>query len=178
MALFITMEVMLFVMLFIAYYYTKKGNDRWHNTEPPALHYSLPMLGILAISSGVLYWGEESVKKGEYTKAKLGLIGTIGLGIVFLVLTYYEYKEHLAHVTPRTNAYGTTFYTITSLHGIHLVFGLFMLSWVLIMPRWEPALLTPHRPYHNAAMYWHFVDTMWLFIVILLYVIPNIYNTI
>jgi heme/copper-type cytochrome/quinol oxidase subunit 3 len=51
-----------------------------------------------------------------------------------------------------------------------------MLLWVLIVPRWEPALYTPHRPYHNVAIYWHFVDTMWFFIVMLLYVAPNLYN--
>jgi heme/copper-type cytochrome/quinol oxidase subunit 3 len=43
------------------------------------------------------------------------------------------------------------------------------------MRRWEPAQHPPHRPYHNAAMYWHFVDIVWVFIVAILYVAPNIY---
>ena len=178
MILFITTEAMLFVMLFFAYYYDKKGNDRWNNTEPPKLHYSLPMLGILAASSIVVHWGEKKLKRRSYAMAKFALIATLALGLSFLVLTYFEYSEHLAHVTPWSSAYGTTFYAITTLHGIHVVVGLAMWVWVLLLPSWEPSLITPHRPYHNVAMYWHFVDTVWLFVVTLLYVIPNIYNTI
>ena len=177
MLLFIITEAMLFVMLFFAYYYTKKGNDRWHVTDPPKLHYVLPMLGVLLTSSGVIYWGEQQIKKRKYNAARLALVGTIVLGLGFLGLTYFDYAEHLQHVTPRTDAYGSTFYTLISLHGAHVVFGLLMLTWLLlIVPRWEPALYTPHRPYHNVAMYWHFVDIVWVFIVLLLYVIPNIWN--
>lgn len=176
MALFIMTEATLFLMLFFAYYYVKKGNDRWSVTEPPKLHYSLPMLAVLLTSSGVIYWGEQNVKKQRYRAAKFALLGTMSLGIVFLTLTYFEYTEHLAHVTPRTNAYGSTFYTLTSLHGLHVVLGLLMMAWVLVVPRWEPARITPYRPYHTVAMYWHFVDTVWVFLVVLLYVIPNIYN--
>jgi cytochrome c oxidase subunit 3/cytochrome c oxidase subunit I+III len=107
----------------------------------------------------------------------MALLGTIFLGLVFLVLTYFEYSEHLLHLTPRTNAYGAIFYTITSLHAAHLTLGLLMLIWVALLPRWEPAIRTPYRPYHNVALYWHFVDTVWLFVVALLYVAPNIYNS-
>jgi heme/copper-type cytochrome/quinol oxidase subunit 3 len=82
----------------------------------------------------------------------------------------------LQHLTPRTNAYGSSFYTLTTLHGLHVVLGLLMLIWVLLVPRWEPVRFTPYRPYHNVALYWHFVDTVWIFIVAFLYVIPNIYN--
>jgi heme/copper-type cytochrome/quinol oxidase subunit 3 len=176
MALFITTEATLFVILFFAYYYIEKGNQRWKVDEPPKLHYSLPMLAVLATSSLVLYWGEQQVKKRKYGLARVGLGGTIFLGLVFLTLTYFEYTEHLKHLTPRTDSYGSIFYTITSLHGLHVVLGLFMLTWVLMIPRWEPARDTPHRPYHNVAMYWHFVDTVWLFIIAILYVGPNIYN--
>lgn len=176
MTLFIMTEATLFVMLFFAYYFTKKGFDRWTVVEPPKLHYAIPMLAVLLASSGVIHIGEQAVKKRKYGTAKIALVGTIVMGLGFLVLTYFEFKETLEHVTPRTNAYGSTFFTLISLHGIHVVVGLLMLSWVLIVPRWEPSRLTPHRPYHNAAMYWHFVDTVWIFIVGLLYVVPNIYN--
>ncbi|HZP63934.1 MAG TPA: cytochrome c oxidase subunit 3 [Terriglobales bacterium] len=176
MALFIATEATLFVMLLFSYYYTSRGNNRWQVHEAPKLHYSLPMLAVLLTSSGVLYWGEQQVKKHRYGAARGALLTTILLGIGFLVLTFLEYSEHLKTLRPSTDAYGSTFYTLTSLHGAHVVFGLLMLCWVMIVPRWEPARRTPHRPYHNVAMYWHFVDTVWLFLVILLYIVPNIYN--
>jgi heme/copper-type cytochrome/quinol oxidase subunit 3 len=177
MALFITTEAMLFLMLFFTYYYVQKGNDRWKVEEPPKLHYALPMLAILLTSSAVLYWGEQQVKKEKYASGRLALIGTILLGFLFLGFSYFDFSEHLLHVTPRTDAYGSIFYTITSLHVAHLIMGLLMLFWVLFMAkRWSPAQHPPHRPYENAAMYWHFVDTIWIFVVALLYVGPNIYK--
>jgi len=176
MALFIATEAALFLAMFFAYYYTDKKEAQWRGEIPPKLHYSLPMLGVLLTSSVVLHWGEKKVKKQEYGKGRIALIGTIVLGCVFLFLTYLEDMEHLQHLTPRTDAYGSIFYAIISLHGAHVTFGVLMMLWVLAMGRWQPALYTPHRPYHNVAMYWHFVDTVWVFIVGLLYVAPNIFN--
>jgi heme/copper-type cytochrome/quinol oxidase subunit 3 len=176
MALFIATETCLFLALFFAYYWTDKMSAQWRSEIPPKLNYSLPMLGILLTSSAVLYWGEQLLKKKRFGAARLALAGTILLGMAFLVLTYFEDMDHLKHLTPRTDSYGSMFYTITTLHAAHVTFGLLMLMWVFIIPRWEPALYTPHRPYHNVAMYWHFVDTVWVFIVALLYVAPNIYN--
>lgn len=177
MALFIVSEAMLFVMLFFAYYYIGKGNERWKIEEPPKLHYSLPMLGVLLTSSAVLHWGELQVKKGRTGAGRVGLIGTIVLGFVFLTLSYFEYVEHLLHLTPQTDSYGSIFYTITTLHVAHVIMGLMMLFWLLLLARrWEPAQHIPHRPYHNVSMYWHFVDTVWIFIIALLYVGPNVYN--
>jgi heme/copper-type cytochrome/quinol oxidase subunit 3 len=176
-ALFIATEAMLFVMLFFTYFYVEKGNQRWSVEEPPKLHYVLPMLAVLLASSAVLRWGEKQVKKERYGAGRAALIGTIVLAVVFLGLSYLDYSEHLLHLTPRTNAYGSIFYTITSVHVAHLLLGLFMLLWVLLLARrWEPTQHTPYRPYHNAAMYWHFVDTVWIFIVAILYVAPNVYN--
>ena len=77
--LFIVTEAMLFVMLFVAYFYITKISD-WTTEEPPKLHYSLPMLGVLLLSSGVLYWGEQQVKKQRKGAGRAALAGTILLG--------------------------------------------------------------------------------------------------
>ena len=177
MWLFIATEATLFVMLFMAYFYVAKGNNRWKTEEPPKLHYALPMLGVLLTSSVVLHWGEKQAKKQNYALARAGLVGTIALGILFLGLSYLDYSEHLLHLTPQANAYGSIFYTITSLHVAHVITGLLMMGWLLFLaPWWEPAQYTPHRPYHNVSMYWHFVDTVWVFIIAILYLSPNVYN--
>ncbi len=178
MALFITTEAMLFVMLFFAYYYVEKGQNRWNFEEPPKLHYSLPVLAVLLTSSVVLYWGEEQVKKQRYASGRRALIGPILLGFVFLTLSFFEFSEHLLHLTPRTDSYGSIFYTIVTLHLAHLTVGMLMLFWVLfVVGRWAPAQHSPHRPYHNAALYWHFVDTVWVVIIALLYVWGRMYTT-
>ena len=178
MALFITSEATLFAVMFFTYYYVEKGNvQRWSLEEPPKLHYALPQLAILLLSSVVLHWGEKQAKQEKRGAARMGIFGTVLLGISFLALSAFDYSEHLLHLTPWSNAYGSIFYTIISLHVAHLSLGLLMLIWVSLLPRWEPALRSPHRPYHNVSLYWHFVDTVWVFIVALLYVAPNIYSS-
>jgi heme/copper-type cytochrome/quinol oxidase subunit 3 len=176
MALFIATETALFLAMFFSYYYTDKKSASWREEIPPKLHYSIPMLAVLLTSSAVLYWGEKQVKKERYVAGRLALVGTIILGLGFLSMTYLEDMEHLQHLTPRSDSYGSIFYAIISLHGAHVMFGVLMMLWVLLLPRYKPALYTPHRPYHNVAMYWHFVDTVWVFIVSLLYIAPNVYN--
>lgn len=174
MWLFIGSETFLFTMLFFAYFFLSFGDWRWLREEPPKLHYALPMLGILILSSIVLRWGEKQVERERFGAGRAALGGTIFLGLVFLVLSAFDYKEHLVHLTPQTNAYGSIFYTITTFHVAHLILGLSMLCFVLVLPRVGRTNRPPHHAYSDAAMYWHFVDIIWVLVVGCLYVLPNI----
>jgi cytochrome c oxidase subunit 3 len=173
MTLFIATEALLFVMLFFAYYYLGADRPRWPMDPPPKLRLALPMLAVLLTSSAVLHWGESQLKNGARRVARLSLAATLALGAVFLVLQYLEFREHLQTLTPRTNAYGSIFYTITGVHAAHVGLGMLMLGFVLPL-RWAPRDRPPHRPLRTASLYWHFVDLMWVFIVGLLYVWPNL----
>ena len=175
MLMFIIAEAGLFLVFFFAYYYLGHGAAKWP-TELPRLPLALVMLVLLLASSAVLYAGEQAGKRGEFARAKAWTAGTVLMGIVFLSLQALEYREHLKTLRPTDNAYGSIFYTITSFHAAHLVLGLLMLIYVLILP---PAHLgkaekPPHDSLHNAALYWHFVDIVWVFIVGLLYVAPHL----
>jgi len=171
---FIASETLLFVMLFFSYFYLSFGDWRWTTEPAPKLTKALVMLGVLLLSSVVLRWGEKRVEKGEFTQGRAALAGTIGLGIIFLLISYREYAEHLKSVTPWRDAYGSVFYTITTFHVAHLVLGLLLLGYVLILPKVGRTDRPPHRAYSDCAMYWHFVDTVWVFIVAFLYVLPNL----
>lgn len=174
MWLFIATEASLFLMFFFSYYYLASGNYRWYVEDPPKLKLALTMLAILIVSSVVLHWGEKQIKKERHGPGRVAAMITLVLGIVFIALQVLEYRNHLQHLKPTSNAYGSIFYTITSFHAAHLILGMIMLIYVLILPRLEPAQRPPHRPYHNAALYWHFVDVVWILIVALLYVTPNL----
>jgi cytochrome c oxidase subunit I len=167
--LFIATELALFVMLFFAYYYLgPRPTER-----PPKLGYALTMLGVLLGSSVVLRWGESRLAKGELHRARAALFGTLALGAGFMVLQALEYREHLKTLTPQSGSYGSIFYTITSFHAAHVLLGFFMLVYVALLPS-GPSPRPPHRVYENASRYWHFVDFVWVFIVALLYVVPNL----
>ena len=173
-SLFIASEAMLFAILFAAYYYLGPDTNRWGIEHPPKLHYAIPQLVILLVSSGIIYGGEEWVKKGELFKARIALLVTLLFGLAFLTLSYFDYAERLRELFPQTDSYGSITYTIVSLHVAHLTLGMLMLVFVLFTPHWHSSERIPHKPYHNAAMYWHFVDVVWVFVVSVIYIYPNL----
>lgn len=172
--LFIGSEVFLFLMLFFSYFFLSFGDWRWLREEPPKLQLALIMLAVLLTSSVVLRWGEKQVERARFARGRAAMALTILLGVAFLALSVAEYREHLKEVTPWSNAYGSIFYTITTFHVAHLVLGLCMMGFVLILPRIGSTARPPHRAYADVALYWHFVDAVWVFIVALLYVLPNL----
>lgn len=172
---FITTEAMLFVSLFFSYYLLASQNPRWPLDEPPKLMLAIIMLVVLVTSSIVVEWGRQRTKRGDEATGRIAVLVTLALGIGFLVLQWFEYREHLKTMKPTDDAYASLFYTITSIHGLHVVLGLLMLAYVLVLPHIGPgANKPPHRPLHAASLYWHFVDSAWAVIVVLLYIVPNV----
>ena len=173
MTMFIATEAALFVCLFFSYYYLGQQAPAWP-PEPPEWRLALVMLAVLSTSSGVLHWGERRSMRGFPAQARLAVVGTLVLGLGFLTLQVLEFRAHLPKLRPSSNAYGSIFYTITSIHAAHVALGILMLAFVLALPDIGDAPRPPHRPLHNVALYWHFVDAVWLVIVGLLYVAPNL----
>jgi cytochrome c oxidase subunit III len=170
----IATEFMLFVCMFGAYYYLGTTKDRWAEELPPHLKYPIILLVILLASSLVLKWGEERAKVGSFGAARLAVWFTVLLGFVFLLLQTVEYISHWKDLTPYSDSYGSIFYAITTLHALHVIAGLLMLCFVGILPRYGSTIGTPHRVYSTVALYWHFVDVVWILIVALLYIVPNV----
>ena len=174
MTLFIVTEAALFLMLFFAYFYLGRDESRWPLDEPPKLKLSSIMLAVLLTSSVILHLGEQFSKRGRESLARAAVSATVALGIGFLVLQFFEYKDRLRTLQPGTDAYGSIFYTITGLHGLHLILGICMLAYVLALPRLEHSDRSPYRALHNSSLYWHFVDAVWVVIMVLLYYLPHL----
>ncbi len=166
-------EGTLFICLFASYYFLGADKQRWAIDHPPKLLKAFIMLGVLASSSLVVMWGEHLVEQGRYKLARMAVLTTILMGLCFLGVQVSEYMDHWKTLTPQTDSYGSIFYTITTFHGAHVIMGLLMLSYLAFLPNYGPTQLPPHRPYRVVALYWHFVDVIWFFVVLLLYVIPH-----
>jgi cytochrome c oxidase subunit 3/cytochrome o ubiquinol oxidase subunit 3 len=98
---------------------------------------------------------------------------TIVLGIIFLLGTAQEWNKLITvdHLTISTNLFGTTFYSLVGLHASHVIVGLIMLTTV-----WIFALTGALKPEHTEkvevlAIYWHFVDWVWVVVFTVVYVI-------
>jgi cytochrome c oxidase subunit III len=169
----IATEFMLFVCMFGSYYYLGANKNRWAIEEPPKLSYALILLVILLGSSFILRWGESQVIARRFIAGRIALWITVAMGLLFLVLQSFEFMSHWKKLAPYSDSYGSIFYTITGLHGAHVVAGVLLLAFVGILPRYGPTSRTPHNVYRTVSLYWHFVDAVWVLIVLMLYVIPN-----
>ncbi len=174
-SLLIVTEGFLFIDLFFSYFYLGNRTHRWLVETPPPLRNALVLLAILLASSFVLeLFGKKPLEKGNFGKARMGVAATIILGLIFLGLESYGFAKSWPKLTPATDSYGSIFYTILFFHAAHVTAGLLMLSYAMFLPL-GPNKKTPYRPLEPVTLYWHFVDVVWVFVIIFLYIVPNLH---
>jgi heme/copper-type cytochrome/quinol oxidase subunit 3 len=176
MWLFIATEAALFMLCFFAYFYLGSFSAEWPIREDPSYRFALAMLVLLLASSVTVQWGQHGIENGRTDRLKIGLGATLLLGIAFIALQVLEYRNHLRSLRRTDNAYGSLFYVITSLHFAHVVIGLLMLAFVLLRAFAGHFSRERHLAAHNATLYWHFVDVVWVFVVVVLYLSPQLYG--
>lgn len=108
--------------------------------------------------------------KKDVKKVMFWLGVTVLLGLGFLALEIYEFNHyvHLGHGFT-TSAFGTSFYSLVGFHGAHVAFGVLWIG-LLIAQLAKKGLNTVTAPkVYVAALYWHFIDVVWVFIFTIVY---------
>ena len=176
MALVCMSEAALFAYFLAGYFYLGAANPAWPpaGTEKPKLEIPLIMTTLLVSSSIVLIVAEKQREHGKRAIYRAGSALTMLLGIGFLALQATEYREKLRSMGPTEHAYASLFYTITGAHGAHVAFGLLLLLYTLL--RDATGRVDPERPIvvKVSSLYWHFVDAVWLVILVSLYLSPRL----
>ncbi len=127
---------------------------------------------LLLLSSGAtLTWAHWGLLQNKRSQLILGLILTIGLGLIFISLQAHEYSHAYAEMNLKltTGIYGTTFYMLTGFHGLHVTIGVTMLSVILLRVLRGHFKPDHHFAFEAVAWYWHFVDVVWLLLFIVVY---------
>ncbi len=171
MVMFVTTEATLFGVLLSSYFYVRFQVGTWPpgGIEEPKLVKPLIMTALLLPSSLPVMWAERGIRKGQRWRLRLGLCATLLMGGAFVVLQGTEYAEKLHKYTMTTNVYGSFFYTITGFHGLHVCIGLVMVSWLLAASLRGSFGYRRHERVRLTAIYWHFVDIVWVFILFTIY---------
>lgn len=174
----IATESMLFGALIASYFYIRfTSAPVWppDGIHKPSLELPLIMTAILWSSSIPVHFADSAIKRGKQGRLKIGLALGFVLGAIFLALqVFIEYPETLHEFTPTTNAYGSLFYGITGLHGSHVFVGLLFSLWTQVRA-WRGAFDEQrHLTVQNFAMYWHFVDAVWAFVLFTIYLSPHL----
>lgn len=178
MILFIASEVMFFVAWFWAYFdaalYPDTGEAVGGVWPPHGIEvldpFVYPLLNtlILLLSGTTVTWAHHALIHGDREGLKKGLWLTIILGLLFSCVQAYEY--HHATFGIAGNIYGSTFYMATGFHGFHVIVGTIFLIVCLIRAYKGDFTPKQHFGFEAAAWYWHFVDVVWLFLFVSIYV--------
>jgi cytochrome c oxidase subunit 3 len=191
MILFIASEVMFFVAWFWAYFDVALFPNDAHqiargeligNVWPPVPSadgvrfrgtfdpWHLPLLNtlILLTSGTTVTWAHHALLHGDRKGLINGLWVTILLGAAFTCVQAYEYAH--AAFTYSGHIYGSTFFMATGFHGAHVLIGTIFLIVCLIRSYRGHFTPTQHLGFEFAAWYWHFVDVVWLFLFVCIYV--------
>ncbi len=173
--LFLASEVMLFGALFSTYILLRIGAEHWP-LGSSILNVPIGAFNtIVLISSSVtvvLAWA--SLKMKNFVRAKLFLGLTLLCALTFLVVKGFEYNakfEH--HLFPSHSTFMAIYFTLTGLHGLHVLGGVIVFSYFLgpgsKMWQTDPERFT--NRIEVCGLYWHFVDLVWIFLFPVLYLL-------
>lgn len=127
---------------------------------------------LLVLSSVWCELAHHALKKGERGKFNFWLGLTLLFGFVFVGVQAYEYYEAYVHYGLKltSGVYGTTFFMLTGFHGFHVCMGAIMLlvQWIRSVKA-KHFTADDHFGFEAAAWYWHFVDVVWIFLVLVVY---------
>lgn len=172
MWLFILSDVATFSAGFVYYGFVRVGP--WPPGDLPSLLGSLVLVNtlILLASSVTLHYGHRALEDGRERRFRRLLALTLALGVVFLagqVLEYYEFVIGEGF-TLSSGAFASAFYGLTGLHGLHVALGVVLLA-ILTARAFRGDYSAEHdTSVATVSLYWHFVDGVWVFLVLVLYV--------
>jgi len=183
MWLFLASECLLFGGLISTYLLYK---DKLHNfagfENAQVNHlgrriYDIPFTSVssfvLLMSSLTMVLAHSALTRGDIRRSRVWLLATALLGITFISGQVYEftafYREGLGFTT---NLFGSSFYTLTGFHGVHVTIGIVMLL-SLFVQSLRGRLTEDHaEKVEIVGLYWHFVDVVWVVIFAVVYLIP------
>ncbi|MHB0869238.1 MAG: cytochrome c oxidase subunit 3 [Chloroflexota bacterium] len=168
---FIATEALFFGMLISSYLYLRVRAGVWPPPDSPGQDLLIPLLNsVVLFSSGATMHGAHlSIRRGDTAVLRGGILATIALGAAFLGGQAYEYVH--AGFGLSSGLLGSVFFTLTGFHGAHVFAGLVFLA--LIWKRAKEGRYTEqhHLGVEASALYWHFVDAVWVVLLTVLYLV-------
>ncbi len=170
MLLFVASEAVFFIPLILVYVV-------YHATSPSAADASryldIPRTAVftacLILSSLTMRHAGIHFRTGRRRPALAWLLATMALGATFLAGQGGEYVTLIREdVTISRDLFGTTFFTLTGFHGLHVLIGLILLG-TLFGLELKRGVTGPSQAVESVSIYWHFVDAVWMIIFPVVY---------
>jgi cytochrome c oxidase subunit 3/cytochrome o ubiquinol oxidase subunit 3 len=169
--LFLASEVMFFGGLIAAFLHYKVNSP-----SPQASALSVPLVGVntfvLLTSSFTVVQGLAAIRRGS----RRGLMGylalTMLLGTAFLAGQGYEFVTlYREGITLQSSVFGSSFFTLTGFHGMHVLIGLLWAGSTLLRAARGRYSAEDHVGVEVFGLYWHFVDIVWIVLFTIIYLV-------
>jgi cytochrome c oxidase subunit 3 len=168
--LFLASELLFFGGLFAAYFALRAQTAPW---PPAGVELDVPLTAVatvvLVLSSFTFHAGLVALDRANLSGLRAWTLVSLVLGATFLGIQLWDYAHLDFKVS--TDAYGTIFYAMTGLHGLHVAVGLVLM--LVILGRIAQGAYRDGRgdgP-HAIGYYWHFVDAVWVALFATLYLL-------
>jgi cytochrome c oxidase subunit 3/cytochrome o ubiquinol oxidase subunit 3 len=172
MASLIFAESAIFTIFVVAYLFYV-GKSLTGPTPQQVLETPIFFTICLLSSSLTVHFAGKALERGKQRVFLILWSLTILLGGLFLYGTGREWQRLIYErgLTISTNLFGTTYYSLVGLHAFHVTAGLVMLSIVLIFALAGRVGADQFRRVDVLALYWHFVDAVWVVVFTVVYII-------
>lgn len=176
--LFCFSEIFLFAALLVARFYL------WGDTRPElSQELGLITTSVLLVSSYFVYRGETAMEHGDRQRFLTSFLVAAVLGAIFFIgVVVFEWNvfglegqlagiELFGHLRPADGVYAGVFFAMTGMHSLHVLSGIALLLIVWNNGRKGSYSEERHWGVEATAIYWHYVDVVWVFYYPALYLI-------
>jgi cytochrome c oxidase subunit 3/cytochrome o ubiquinol oxidase subunit 3 len=167
----IAAESAIFAIFIVAYaFYLGKSVG---GPTPSILRPPIFLTVCLLSSSATMELAIHGLRAGKSRAFAAWWVLTIILGAIFLTGTGLEWRHLIVDegLTIQTNLFGTTFYSLVGLHGLHVAVGLVLMATVAVFIAWGKVTRQHGSKVEVLSLYWHFVDTVWVVVFTLVYLV-------
>jgi cytochrome c oxidase subunit 3 len=174
MILVLFTEAALFAYLLFSYFYMAvqpHAAGTFPQGGMPAIGLAVPNTLILLASSGAVAWAQLNIEHDNRRRLTHGLALGALLGLIFLLIQYLEWAAKPYSIA--SSPYGSLYFTITGFHMVHVAAGVIALIVLSVWSALGYFNRVRYAPIHIGALYWHFVDAVWLVIFFTFYVTPR-----
>jgi cytochrome c oxidase subunit 3 len=186
---FLATEILMFSGLFLAYFIVRMHYPDMVLAAHEHLNKTAGGINtvVLLTSSFTMALGVRAAQTNNNKALERNLLLTIGCAAIFMIVKYFEYTakiehgllpghwfsalEHGYHLPKYARVFYGVYFTMTGLHGVHVLVGIGVLSWIYIRARRREFSSENYVAVENAGLYWHIVDLVWIFLFPLLYLV-------
>lgn len=167
---FLLSESMIFVSFFVTYIILRLKTPEWFPPGVSGLDIPRAALNtaILVSSSFVIYFAERALDRNKLVRFRRLWLTTAAMGAIFLIGQAIEWRNMPFGLD--AGPAGGTFYLLTGFHGMHVFTGTVLLLLMYARSLIPGNYASGHAGVSAIALFWHFVDVIWIVLFFLLYI--------